>query len=152
VVLSRFVGFLPGYLYGIALAVVFAAEVDDETEYREVVVTSAVLGVIAFAAWFGLGAVRVAAFEALVFGLLPIHGMPGKVLFSRRRWLWLVIWGIAVLAFFHVLINPRSGYLVDNALVPTVTTYALLGLFTLVSIGLWAWFRRSDRVGALPGH
>jgi hypothetical protein len=129
-----------------------------------------VLGVIAFAAWFGLGAVRsgsggltdiveaalamitVAAFEALVFGLLPIPGMPGKVLFSRRRWLWLVIWGIAVLAFFHVLINPRSGYLVDNALVPTVTTYALLGLFTLVSIGLWAWFRRSDRVGALPGH
>jgi hypothetical protein len=89
--------------------------------------------------------ITVSAFEALVFGLLPIHGMPGRVLFGQRRWLWVAIWGISLLAFFHVLVNPQSGYLVDSALVPVATTYGLLALFTVMSLGLWAWFRRLDR-------
>jgi hypothetical protein len=124
---------------------------------------------VAFGSWFGLGAVRgaepgaftdfaeatlamttVAAFEGLVFGLLPIHGMPGRVLSRERRRVWLIVWGLSILAFFHVLVNPQSGYLVDTALVPTVTTYALLGVFTLVSLGLWAWFRRQDRKTTAP--
>jgi hypothetical protein len=58
--------------------------------------------------------ITVSAFEALVFGLLPIHGMPGRVLFGQRRWLWVAIWGISLLAFFRVLVNPQSGYLVDS--------------------------------------
>jgi hypothetical protein len=87
--------------------------------------------------------ITVSAFEALVFGLLPIHGMPGRVLFGQRRWLWVAIWGIS--SFFHVLVNPQSGYLVDSALVPVATTYGLLALFTVMSLGLWAWFRRLDR-------
>jgi hypothetical protein len=45
----------------------------------------------------------VSAFEALVFGLLPIHGMPGKVLFKYRRWLWPIIGGLG------------SGFLRDEA-------------------------------------
>jgi hypothetical protein len=92
-----------------------------------------------------LAMTTVAAFEALVFGLLPIHGMPGKVLFKQRRWHWAMIWGISVLAFFHVLVNPQSGYLVDTAFVPVATTYGLLAFFTLVSALLWLWFRRQDR-------
>jgi hypothetical protein len=140
---------------------VFSAEVGEDVEAREVTTTSVVVLVLAVGAWIGLGAVRsgdagslseivqgalamttVSAFEALVFGLLPIHGMPGRVLFNQRRWLWVTIWGTSVLAFFHVLVNPQSGYLVNSALVPVVTTYGLLAFFTVVSLGLWAWFRR----------
>lgn len=162
VLLSRAIGFLPGYLYGLALGLMFKVEVGEDIESSEVAVTSVVMLAIAIGSWFGLGAVRagsgspllegalamttVAAFEALVFGLLPIHGMPGRVLFQQKRWLWLAVWGVAVLAFFHVLVNPQSGYLVDTALVPVAATYGLLALFTLVSLGLWAWFRRQDRV------
>ena len=93
-----------------------------------------------------LAMTTVAAFEGLVFGLLPIHGMPGRILFKSRRWQWAVIWGLAVLAFFHVLVNLKSGYLVDTAVVPVATTYALLAVFSLISVVLWAWFRpRSPR-------
>jgi hypothetical protein len=164
VVISRLIEFQPGYLYGMVLGLIFTAEVDDRVSAREVAVTSSVMVVVAAAAWIGLGMVRaggegtlvsiieatlamttVAAFEALVFGLLPIHGMPGKVLFKQRRWLWAMIWGISVLAFFHVLVNPQSGYLVDTAFVPVATTYGLLAFFTLVSALLWLWFRRQDR-------
>lgn len=171
VLLSRVIGFLPGYLYGIALGLVFSGQVGEDVEAREVLTTAVVLVVAAFGSWFGLGAIRngepggftefveaalamttVAAFEGLVFGLLPIHGMPGRVLFRERRRVWLIVWGLSVLAFFHVLVNPQSGYLVDTALVPTLTTYALLGVFTLVSLGLWAWFRRQDgKTTAPPG-
>lgn len=169
VLLSRLIGFLPGYLYGIALGLVFAGQVREDVEAREVLTTAMVLMVVAFGSWFGLGAVRdaepgaitdfaeaalamttVAAFEGLVFGLLPIHGMPGRVLFRERRLVWLIVWGLSVLAFFHVLVNPQSGYLVDTALVPTLTTYGLLGVFTLVSLCLWAWFRRQDRKTTAP--
>ena len=164
VVISRVINFQPGYLYGMVLGLIFGIEIDDKTSAREVAVTSLVMVFIATIAWFGLGAVRsgesgtltdlteatlamttVAAFEALVFGLLPIHGMPGKVLFRHRRWLWAVIWSVAVLAFFHILVNPQSGYLVDTALVPVAATYGLLAFFTLVSAALWGWFRLQDR-------
>lgn len=164
VVLSRLIGFLPGYLYGIALGLLFTREAGEDAAASETTVTAAVLLAIAFSAWFGLGAIRagddhafsdlaeaalamstVSAFEALVIGLLPIHGMPGRVLFKHRRWLWAVIWGVSLLAFFHVLINPQSGYLVDTALVPVATTFGALAFFTLLSLILWAWFRRIDR-------
>ncbi|HEY5891174.1 MAG TPA: hypothetical protein VIW94_10805 [Acidimicrobiia bacterium] len=42
---------------------------------------------------------------------------------------------------FQILINPQSGYLTDSAMVPVATTYALLGFFTAVSIGMWEFFR-----------
>jgi hypothetical protein len=170
VLVSRLIGFLPGYLYGIALGLIFSVEVGEDIEAREVAATALITMALAIGAWFGLGAARVsepsllsdlteaalamttvAAFEALVFGLLPIHGMPGRVLFKQRRRLWMVVWGLSVLAFFHVLVNPSSGYLVDTAVVPVATTYALLAGFTLVSLGLWAWFRRRDWAQASPG-
>lgn len=158
VLLSRLIGFVPGYLYGIALGLILGAEVGEDAESSEVAVTSSILLVIALGSWFGLGWARsgdttmplieaalamvtVSAFEAVVFGVLPIHGMPGRVLFHKKRLVWSIIWGFSVLAFFHVLVNPQSGYLVDTALVPVAATYALLAFFTIVSLALWAWFR-----------
>jgi hypothetical protein len=168
VVLSRAIAFVPGYLYGIALGVVFAGAIGEDVEAAEVTAGSVFVLALAIASWFGLGMVRsggdwplagvieaalamttVAAFEAVVFGLIPIQGMPGKVLFRSRRLLWAVIWGVSVLAFFHVLVNPHSGYLVNTAMVPVATTYGLMALFGVVSVALWAWFRRRgepDRV------
>lgn len=165
VILSRLVGFVPGYLYGMVLALVFSHEVGEKEETNEVTVASISLLLIALASWLGLGAVRgggeaswsllveaalamsvVAAFEGLVFGLLPVRGMPGRVLFQRRRWVWAAIWGLAVLAFFHVLVNPQSGYLVDTAVVPVATTFGMLALFALASFGLSFWFRRPGKV------
>lgn len=171
VVLSRLIGFLPGYLYGIVLGLVFGHEVGEGQEAAEVTVTSVILLAIALGSWFALGAVRaseggsfgdlaeaalamitISAFEGLVFGLLPIHGMPGRALFAHRKWLWLVVWGISVLVFFHVLINPQSGYLASTALVPVATTYGLLVVFTLISVGLWAYFRDRDKANtSSPG-
>jgi hypothetical protein len=143
---------------------VFSRESGGDAQTNELTIDSIVLLAIALSSWFGLGAVRaggggswsefleaalamstVAAFEGLVFGRLPIHGMPGRILFKRRRVMWAVIWGLADFAFFHVLVNPQSGYLVDTAAVPVLTTNGLLVFFGGLSFGLSLWFRRSDR-------
>jgi hypothetical protein len=165
VVVSRVIGFLPGYLYGIVLGLAFTGEVSEEDEAREVAVSAIVVLVVALASWMALGAVRstddvgfssdiaeaalatvtVSAFEALAIGLLPISGMPGKHLFTSRKKWWLAIWGISVLAFFHALVNPQSGYLSDAALVPVATTIGLLVAFAIVSFGLWGFFTLRQR-------
>jgi hypothetical protein len=165
VVLSRVIGFVPGYLYGIVVGLAFTREVSDEDEAREIAASAVVLLGVAILSWVALGAIRsgegsgfgvdvgeaalatitVAAFEALTIGLLPLRGMPGRKLFANRRKWWIVIWGIAVLAFFHALINPESGYLTESTLVPVATTIALLVLFAAVSVGLWGFFAVRDR-------
>jgi hypothetical protein len=165
VVLSRIIGFLPGYLYGIVLGVAFRREVTEEIEGTEVAVSSVVVLAVALASWVAVGAVRsgagagfvndateaalatitVSAFEGLAIGLLPLRGMPGKVLFATRRRWWVVIWAISVLAFFHALIDPQSGYLADSALVPVAVTVGLLVVFAGASLGLWGFFTLRDR-------
>jgi hypothetical protein len=61
-------------------------------------------------------------------------------LFAERKGVWLVLWAVSVFAFFHFIINPVNGYLVESTLVPLATTIGLLVLFTLVSLGLWGFF------------
>ena len=165
VVLSRVIGFLPGYLYGIVLGVAFTREVSDQQEAGEVAVASAFVLALSVGSWVMLGLARgssragvmadlgeaalatvvVSGFEALTIGLLPLGGMPGKVLFDQKKLWWIVIWGLSVLAFFHALVNPQSGYLIDSALVPVATTIGLLGGFTLFSFALWGFFRLRER-------
>ncbi len=165
VVLSRVIGFVPGYLYGIVLGFAFTREVSEQDEAREVAVSAVVLLAVAILSWVALGAIRagdgagfgsdvgeaglatitVAAFEALTIGLLPLRGLPGKTLFANRKKWWIVIWGIAVLAFFHALVNPQSGYLAESTLVPVATTIALLIVFAGVSVGMWGFFALRDR-------
>jgi len=165
VVLSRVIGFLPGYLYGIVLGVAFTREVSDQQEANEVAVASTFVLALSVGSLVMLGLVRsgsgagvmadlveaalatvvVSGFEALTIGLLPVGGMPGKALFDRKKLWWIVIWGLSVLAFFHALVNPQSGYLVDSALVPVATTIGLLMAFTLFSFALWGFFRLRQR-------
>ena len=165
VVLSRAIQFVPGYLYAVVLGVVFVTEVSRTEEAREVVVSSALLLALGMTAWFALGAVRsgagtgfpvdvgesglamitAASLEALAFGLLPLRGLPGGVVFKEKRWWWLALWGTSVLAFFHVIINPQSGYLATSALVPAATTIGLLVFFAVVSLGLWGYFALTAR-------
>ncbi|MGQ0848350.1 MAG: FGLLP motif-containing membrane protein [Actinomycetota bacterium] len=163
VIISRAIQFLPGYLYGVVLGLTFSREVPERDQARETAAASVVVLGLALVAWGALGSVRsragfgsralettlaavlVSGLEGLAIGLLPLRGMPGKTLFeTNRRW-WVGIWGVSVLLFFHVLVNPQSGYLIDTALVPVATTIGMLVLFGLISFGLWGYFAIRDR-------
>jgi hypothetical protein len=48
---------------------------------------------------------------------------------------------IGAFGFFHILINPASGYLSSSARTPLFTIVALFVAFGLLSIAFWAYFR-----------
>ena len=159
VLLSRLTGFQPGYLYGLLIGLAFARELSAADEGRATAIGAAVMLVVAFAAWLGLGALpdgdafglvvlrtslaalMVAGLEGVVFGLLPMRFLPGEPLYAWNRILWGVLLAIGAFAFFHILINPASGYLSDSSRTPLFTVVALLVGFSLVSVAFWAWFR-----------
>ncbi len=159
VLLSRLTGFQPGYLYGLLIGLAFARELSAAAEGRATALGAAVMLAVAFAAWLGLGALpegdafglvvlrtalaalMVAGLEGVVFGLLPMRFLPGEPLYASNRILWGVLLAIGAFAFFHILINPASGYLSDSSRTPLFTELALLIGFSLVSVAFWAWFR-----------
>ena len=83
----------------------------------------------------------VAGLEGVVFGLLPMRFLPGESLYAWNRLLWGFLLALGAFAFFHILINPASGYLSDTSRTPLLTVLVLLIGFSIVSGLFWAWFR-----------
>jgi hypothetical protein len=162
VILSRLTDFQPGYLYGLLIGVVFARELSAADEGRATALGAAVMLAVAFASWLALGflpdgdgfglvvgrtslaGLMVAGLEGVVFGLLPMRFLPGEPLYAWNRMLWGVLLAIGAFAFFHILINPASGYLSDTSRTPLLTVVSLLVGFSLLSVAFWAWFRFRD--------
>jgi len=159
VVLSRLTDFQPGYLYGLLVGLVFARELSEADEGRATALGAVLMLVVSFASWLALGllpdgdgfglvvsrtslaALMVAGLEGVVFGLLPMRFLPGEPLYAWNRVVWGALLGLGAFAFFHVLINPASGYLSDTSRTPLLTVVALLIGFSVVSVAFWAWFR-----------
>ncbi|MDQ2675138.1 MAG: hypothetical protein M3Y40_10835, partial [Chloroflexota bacterium] len=167
VLLSRLTNFQPGYLYGLLIGLAFAQELSAAEEGRATALGAGVMLAVALAAWLALGmlpdgnafalviartalaALMVAGLEGVVFGLLPMRFLPGEPLYRWNRVLWAGLLLVGAFAFFHILINPASGYLSDTSRTPLFTVLALLVAFSLVSVAFWAWFRfRPDQPSA----
>lgn len=159
VLLSRLTSFQPGYLYGLLIGLAFARELSAAEEGRATAIGALLMLGVACVAWIGLGvipdgddfgrvvgrtalaALMVAGLEGVVFGLLPMRFLPGEPLYRWNRVLWAALLLVGAFAFFHILINPASGYLSDTSRTPLFTVAALLLGFSLVSVAFWAWFR-----------
>jgi hypothetical protein len=85
--------------------------------------------------------VVVAGVENAVFGLLPLRFMPGSAVFNWNRRVWIVLLGLGVLAFVHVLLNPTAGYLADSTRTSFFTLVLLLVGFAIASVAFWGYFR-----------
>ena len=167
VVISRLTSFEPGYLYGILAGVTLVGAVRPGDGVRGITFASLWTLALCLVAWFALVPVREAAagapslvlvgaeaalatvvtsgLESLVFGLLPLSIGPGGALFREARRTWAVLLGVSIFAFFHVLVNPTSGYLVDSSRIPLLTTVALLVGFSALTALTWAFFRFRPR-------
>ena len=159
VVLSRLTGFQPGYLYGLLIGFAFARQLSNAEEGRATAIAAGLMLAVALVAWLGLGALpdedafglvavrtslaalMVAGLEGVVFGLLPMRFLPGETLYGWNRALWAALLVTGAFGFFHILINPASGYLSDTSRTPLLTVIALLVGFSAVSGAFWAWFR-----------
>jgi hypothetical protein len=172
VLVSRVTSFQPGYLYGLLIGFAFATELSATEEGRVTAIGAGLMLGVSLLSWLGLGlvpdadafgivvvrtalaALLVAGLEGVVFGLLPMRFLPGEPLYQWNRVLWGALLLVGAFAFFHILINPASGYLSDTSRTPLFTVIALLLGFSLVSVAFWAWFRfrapAAGPIGATP--
>jgi hypothetical protein len=167
VVLSRVVGFEPGYLYGVLAGLVVGGALSAVDEGKQAALASAVTALVAVAAWLGwswlqpslgsdpsfgltvvdtaLATLFVAGLEGLVFGLVPMRFLAGAQVLKWSKLVWGLLFGAGVFFFLQLLAHPGSGYGPTDSAVPFLTAAALFAGFGLVSVGFWGWFRLRDR-------
>jgi hypothetical protein len=169
VIVSRLADFQPGYIYGLIIGWVFTRELSRTEQGRLEAFATGTAFACAVASWLLLPVVRdpgfaggqalvttaletafvtvvVAGVEATLFGMLPLRFLPGERVRAWSRRAWLALIGLGTFAFFHVLLNPTSGYLADTSRSELSTVIWLLALFGGGSVLFWAFFRfRSSR-------
>ncbi|MGI8928807.1 MAG: FGLLP motif-containing membrane protein [Candidatus Limnocylindrales bacterium] len=164
VLISRFVNFQPGYLYGLVIGFFFAAGIPRDQEGRAEAIAAASSLLVAFLAWIALAFLRagaadnpgdlttamltaatvtivVAGLENAVFAMLPLRFLPGAAVYAWDRRVWIVLLGLGIFGFAHVLLNPSAGYLADTTRTSFFTLIALLVGFAVASVLFWGWFR-----------
>jgi uncharacterized membrane protein len=82
--------------------------------------------------------------------MLPVRFLPGERVREWNPKAWMAILGIASFAFFHILINPTSGYLADTERTSMATVIGLLLVFGVGSVLFWGYFRFVHRAPDAP--
>ncbi|MEX2547705.1 MAG: FGLLP motif-containing membrane protein [Chloroflexota bacterium] len=163
VLISRFVNFQPGYLYGLIIGFFFAHGIPRAQEGRAEAIAAASSLLVAFVAWVALALLRggaggagdlvtamlsaatvtivVAGLENAVFAMLPLRFLPGAAVYEWNRRVWIVLIALGLFGFAHVLLNPSAGYLADTTRTSFFTLILLLAAFGIASVLFWAWFR-----------
>jgi hypothetical protein len=162
VLISRIVGFLPGYLYGLILGYRFAVALDRRDEARAWAAAGWWMLALAVVSWLTLGAVRMpgleasvpaeiaatvlaalvtAGIEAIVFELVPVRFLPGDLVFRHRRVQWALLFALGVFAFAWIILNPANGFLGTGAGVSLFAAVGLFAAFGIVSVLFWGYFR-----------
>ncbi len=164
VLISRFVNFQPGYLYGLVIGFFFARGIARDQEGRAEAIAAASSLLVALLAWIALAFLRagavggpddlltatlsaatvtivVAGLENAVFAMLPLRFLPGAAVYTWDRRVWIVLIGLGLFGFAHVLLNPSAGYLADTTRTSFFTLLVLLIGFAAASVLFWGWFR-----------
>jgi len=174
VLLTRWMDFHPGYLYGFVAGLTLLG-MEAETPRRWALLVLAGVGALlaaSLAAWglavpvgrlaegglpgasvvYGvLVTVFVAGLEGLLFTLVPLTFMDGSKVMAWSRAVWGVAFGLAAWLFFHVLINPGSAYLEALTSKKVLLMLGTLAGYGALTITTWLFFRWSGRESG-PGQ
>jgi len=175
VLISRWIDFHPGYLYGFVAGFAFLSmEAETPRRWALLVLAGAVALLLASLAAWGLAvpvgklaeggpgaasvlygvlvAIFVAGLEGLLFALVPLTFMDGAKLLTWSRVAWGAAFAVAAWLFFHVLINPGSAYLDALTGKKTLVMLGTLVAYGLLAFGVWLFFRWYARHTALTGE
>ncbi|MFI6471712.1 FGLLP motif-containing membrane protein [Streptomyces sp. NPDC050516] len=112
-------------------------------------------GSMAYVLAYTVGLAVVGGVEVVVFGMLPLSGMDGRVLKEWNKPAWYALYLVALTFFFHVLlsqVHPGAGaHLLVSKDLRWLTVAIATGLFVLAgafSLGLRRWVARLERRAA----
>ncbi len=164
VVLSRAVGFQPGYFYGLLGGLALSRKLGRDESGRLAARTVAFLLALSFGSWlalqpvaaaaaedgrtFGtilvenvLGGIFWAALDSLIIAMLPMRLLLGERVIGWSRAAWAGLYGLTLLAFVHILLRPSTGYVSNTSASPLNVVIGLFVAFALFSFGFWGYFR-----------
>lgn len=163
--ISRITSFQPGYLYGLVIGLSAADTLAKVEDGRTAARGTLLVLLVAMASWLALGLLRsvapvaadpgpamitmetmlaamvVAGLEGAAIGSLPLRYFGGGKMWDWKKLYWFPIALGAGALFFHILVNPASGYLADSTRTPLATIVGLLVAFAVGSGIFWAYFR-----------
>jgi hypothetical protein len=163
VAFSRLAEFLPGYVYGLFAGYVLmrGREMSRAEEGRSVALASISVVAVTLAAWFAwipvknalgenpglavsiadnsLCAIVVMGMETLVFGLMPFRFLDGQKLRDWSRAAWGALYGIVMLGFLHVLVDPRTELVERTDAAKATAMLVPFVLFAGLSLGFWLY-------------
>jgi hypothetical protein len=164
VLLSRAVHFQPGYFYGLVGGLALARSLDRDESGRIAARSAAALLALSVVSWLllqpvaaaaretgtslpsilvenVLGGIFWAALDTLVIALLPLRLLEGAKVVGWSRRAWVALYGLALLAFVHILLRPGTGYVSDSSVSPPSVVIGLFVGFAVFSFAFWGWFR-----------
>ncbi|QLQ10973.1 MAG: hypothetical protein HZY75_12140 [Nocardioidaceae bacterium] len=163
VVVSRLVGFQPGYLYGLVGGLAFVVALTKLQQARAVFAGTLVALGVALAAWLAYvpltsaatqpdpgfavtisqavaAALFVGGIEGTLIGLTPLKLLPGYTIWSWSRPAWFGLAIVTAFLFVTVLLRPENGYLGSSSTASVWVTYGLFAGFGMLSAAFWWWF------------
>ena len=166
VLLSRLVGFRPGFLFGFiaSYTLLAPAALDRRQSGQLIFFPSIALLAVSVIAWLLVIPLRevtegtdawwaavpvgaavalfVGGLEGLFFSMIPLRFMDGSKIAQWNRLLWFLMFGAAGFLFWHVLLNQEGAYLHALPERKVVAALSLLTFYTIVTVGTWAYFRQ----------
>jgi hypothetical protein len=169
---SRVFRLEPGYCYGLIAVFAFMPSLPEESSGRLATVSALfVLGLslVAWVAWVpvqvaashphpspallvleaALGVVFILGIESVAFGMLPLPFLPGRDAAAWNRWAWAGVFGLGLLAFVWILLQPGSGFATEVHHVDLIPVVATCVGFGALSLAFMAYFKlRKARVAS----
>lgn len=171
VLLSRAVGFVPGYLYGVAGGYALGAAA-DLSRRREAAIGGTALAstlLLALLAWGltiptsllidavgdskllaglfgslqdGLLTIFFVGLEVVFLEMFPLRPTNGAVLFQWSKVVWGAAFGVVGFIALHTLLTPDSAYLDTVRNNSLGLLLGMLALYSALTFGLWYYFER----------
>ena len=181
VIVSRVFNFEPGFIFGLMTGIAFSDTVPQKEDGKGLAIASLIVLVVAFAAWFIwipvkanvdsthnpafimilldtlLATVWVAGIQSVVFSLIPIRFMDGKLVAGWSRLGWLGIYVFALFVFVHTVLHPRPDQVGTQSSPSVVYLSVLLGVLTVFAVSMWTFFliynkRHGEREERVPAE
>jgi hypothetical protein len=167
VAVARLAHFLPGVVLGTLAEYEPGKRLSKRTAGMRVLITYSLLLIVGFAAWFAwipvehaakepgassltlildaaLSVIFVTGLESVVFGLLPLKFLDGNDLWTWKKGLWALLWGIGVYWFSVVILHPALTTYNHESSAGAFWFGILFGALMIVALSTWAFFTIRD--------
>ena len=164
VVITRVSGIQPGYVYGIIGGFTFTVALSKDDKGRMAFRGMGVLLIVGVAAWFAripfqplggliggdvgslanvvLAGVFVSAVQGAAIALIPLRFLAGDPLLAASRRRWVILWGLSLLLFAHVILYPVSSFRPQPSESGLWSLVVVVAAYAAVALGFWWFFRR----------